>query len=81
MAEFMFSNVAYRVTVYRTGSKPKYPDILIFRGYQFGLIGHYNLQGDLTNGRHYWVKDNGAYGIWYTNINVVCTNSIRSLDG
>merc|ERR1712037_422871 len=39
-------------------------------GYQFGLIGHYNLQGDLVNGRHYWVKDNGYYGIWYTNINV-----------
>ena len=41
------------------------------RGYQFGLIGHYNLQDDLVNGKHYWVKDNYAYGIWYTNINTV----------
>merc|ERR1712154_22925 len=38
-------------------------------GYQFGLIGHYNLQDDLVNGKRYWVKDNYAYGIWYTNIN------------
>ena len=40
-------------------------------GYQFGLIGKYNLQSDLETGRHYWVKENGNYAIWYTEHNVV----------
>ena len=35
-------------------------------GYQFGLVGNYILQDDLVNGKHYWIKENGAYGIWYT---------------
>ena len=34
--------------------------------YQFGLVGNYILQDDLVNGKHYWIKENGAYGIWYT---------------
>ena len=40
-------------------------------GYQFGLIGTYYQQAELVSGRNYWVKDNGAYAIWYTNVNVV----------
>ena len=34
--------------------------------YQFGLVGNYILQDDLVNGKNYWIKENGAYGIWYT---------------
>ena len=40
--------------------------------YQFGLVGNYILQkDDLVNGRNYWIKDNGRYGIWYTEKNTV----------
>ena len=37
------------------------------------------MQNDLVNGHHYWVKDNGAYGIWYTEIPAWIVGSIGNL--
>ena len=39
--------------------------------YQFGLVGDYIMQDDLVNGRNYWIKDNGRYGIWFAEKNGV----------
>merc|ERR1712217_455936 len=50
-------------------------------GYQWGLIGTYYLQDDFVNGRNYWIKENYAYGIWYTdkNTNAWIVGSIGNL--
>merc|ERR1711997_971239 len=50
-------------------------------GYQFGLVGNYLMGDDLVNGRPYWVKENFAYGIWYTwaNVNAWIVGSIGNL--